>query len=305
MSDKKQVLIFGATGNMGGAATRELLMRGWQVRAVTRDPGSEKAVALSNLGAEVVQGDMEDRASLEAVFDGIRKVFSVQSWTKSGVDGEARQGKLVAEVARWAGVDHLVYGSAGTGDPDTGVPHFQVKLEVEAFMRQLGLPFTVVRPGPFMELMSEKEFYPTLATWGVEPKIVGWHKPLPWVAVRDLGIAIAEIFQHRDAWVGREISLMGDVKSLDECRDAFETINGKKPARVPVPLWLFRKMAGDEFILMWQWLNNWLPDDDPSRLWEMVEASRQLNPALLDLESWLVAKKEDVMETPKVNWAAQ
>ena len=41
--ENEQVLIFGATGNMGGAATRELLKRGWQVRAVTRNPQSEKA----------------------------------------------------------------------------------------------------------------------------------------------------------------------------------------------------------------------------------------------------------------------
>ena len=43
---KKCVLIFGATGNIGGAATRELLKRDWQVRAVTRNPNSEKAQAL-------------------------------------------------------------------------------------------------------------------------------------------------------------------------------------------------------------------------------------------------------------------
>lgn len=49
-----QVLIFVATGNIGGSAARELLKRGWQVRAVTRNPNSDKARALAGLGAELV-----------------------------------------------------------------------------------------------------------------------------------------------------------------------------------------------------------------------------------------------------------
>ena len=53
--ENKRVLIFGATGNIGGAATRELIKRGWQVRGVTRDPNSEKALALVKLGVDIVQ----------------------------------------------------------------------------------------------------------------------------------------------------------------------------------------------------------------------------------------------------------
>lgn len=107
----KQVLIFGATGNMGGAAARELLARGWQVRAVSRNPQSEKAQALAALGAELVRADMDDRGSLDAAFDGMTRVFSVQNWSTSSVDGEIRQGKLVANAARAAGVTHLAFSS--------------------------------------------------------------------------------------------------------------------------------------------------------------------------------------------------
>ncbi len=299
MKQNKQVLVFGATGNMGGATARELLRRGWRVRAVSRDPGSEKAAALASLGAEVVQGDMEDRASLEAAFDGIRRVFSVQNWTISGTEGEIRQGKLVAEAAQSAGVEHLVYGSAGSGDPDTGVPHFDAKLVVEAYMRQLGLPFTIIRPVPFMELLSEKEFYPALAAWGAQPKVLGWDLPIPWVAVRDLGLAIVEFFQNPGSWVGREVVLAGDVKSLAECRDTFESKAGKKPTRIPLPLWLFRRMAGDEFVLMWRWMASWISQQGPEQLWELVERSRALNAALLGVDEWLETRKE--MEVPLVS----
>ena len=294
MIENKQVLIFGATGNIGGAAARELLKRGWQVRAVTRTPESDKALILSELGAEVVQGDMDNRTSLEKVFDGMPQVFSVQNWMTSGIEGEIRQGKLVADVARSVGVEHLVYGSAGTGDQHSGIPHFDNKVVVEDYMRELELPFTIVRPVPFMELLSEKEFYPAMGAWGAEPKVLGWDRPIPWVAVRDIGIAISNIFDGPKTWIGRDVTLCGDVRTLGESKAIFTAIDGKKPRRIPLPLWLFGKMAGDEFIDMWEWMDDWIDEWGASGLWEIAEASREVCPDMLDMESWLKMKRNGV-----------
>jgi len=289
--DNKHVLIFGATGNIGGAATREMLKRGWQVRAVTRTPESEKAWALAEIGADVIQADMEDRLSLEKVFDGMEHVLSVQNWTTSGVEGEMRQAKTVADVAHSVGVRHLVYISAGTGNRGTGIPHFENKIVVEDYMRELGLPFTIVRPTPFMELLSEKEFYPAMATWGVEPKIIGWDLPIPWISVYDLGQAVANAFEDPQKWIGRDVPMCGDIKTLGESRAIFTQIDGKKPTRIPLPLWLFEKMAGDEFIEMWNWMDNWIGQAGVSGLMEIMEQSRMLVPEMLDMESWLREKR--------------
>ncbi len=54
------------------------------------------------MGAKAVQADMDDRASLNAAFAGMTRVFSVQNWTTSGVEGEVRQGELVADWAQAA-----------------------------------------------------------------------------------------------------------------------------------------------------------------------------------------------------------
>ena len=289
--DNKSVLIFGSTGNIGGAASRQLLNRGWQVRAATRNPESEKAQTLLKLGAEIVQADMENKASLENAFNGIEKVLSIQNWTIAGVEGEKRQAKLVAEVAKSAGVTHLVYASAGTGERDTGIPHFDNKVEVEDYMRSLNLPITIVRPTPFMELLSEKEFYPAMASWGVEPKIVGWDLPIPWVAVNDLGQAVANAFDDPKIWVGRDVPMCGDIKSLGESQAIFEQIDGKKPTRIPLPLWMFEKMAGDEFTAMWKWLDEWVGQEGVSGLKDIMEQSHELVPEMLDMESWLRMKR--------------
>jgi uncharacterized protein YbjT (DUF2867 family) len=292
----KRVLIFGATGNIGGAAARELIKRGWQVRAVTRNPESEKAQVLLKLGAEVVQANMEDNASIETAFKGIKNVLSVQNWTIAGVDGEKRQAKIVADVAKSAGVTHLVYASAGTGERHTGIPHFDNKVEVEDYMRSLELPFTIVRPTPFMELLSEKEFFPAMASWGVEPKIVGWDLPIPWVAVHDLGQAVANAFEDPEEWVGRDVPICGDIKSLGESQTIFEQIDGKKPTRIPLPLWMFEKMAGDEFTAMWKWLDVWVGQQGISGLKDIMEQSHALVPKMLDMESWLRKKRNGGVE---------
>ena len=291
MNENKEVLIFGATGNIGGAAARELLHRGWHVRAVTRNLESDKAKKLAKLGAEVVRADMDDRPLVEKVFDGMERVLSVQNWTTSGIEGEKQQGKLVADVAQSVGVEHLVYGSAGTGKRDTGLSHFDNKIVVEDYMRSLELPFTIVRPAPFMELLSEKEFFPVLATWGVESKIVGWDLPIPWVSVHDLGIAIANIFDDPKKWIGRDVSMYGDIKTLGESRAIFTAIDGKKPTGIPLPLWLFVKMAEEEFIEMWKWMDEWIGKIGIPGLLEFRKQSHEVCPEMLDMESWLKMKR--------------
>jgi uncharacterized protein YbjT (DUF2867 family) len=283
----KQVLIFGATGNMGGAAARELLARGWQVRAVSRSPQGEKAQALAALGAELVKADMDDRGSLDAAFDGMTRVFSVQNWSTSGVDGEIRQGKLVANAARAAGVTHLVYGSAGMGEPNSGIPHFDCKVVVEEYMRSLDLPFTIVRPMPFMELMSQKEYYPAMAAWGAMPKVLGWDTPLPWVAVHDIGVAVANIFADSDRWIGREVLLCGDMCSLREARAAFQAVTGKKPRGVPLPMALFQRMAGEELVQMWHWLDRDIAERGQDQYMTLLDATREVCPEAHDVAGWL------------------
>lgn len=287
MNENRQVLVFGATGNMGGAAARELLHRGWQVRGVTRNLQSKKALALAERGVEMVQANMTDRTSLAVAFTGMTRVFSVQNWITSGVEGEIEQGKLVADVARTAGVTHLVYGSAGIGVAGTGLPHFESKVVVEGYMRQLGLPVTAVRPTPFMELMNQKEFFPPLGAWGTMPRVVGWDTPVPWVCVRDIGAAVANIFDNSDKWIGRDVNLAGDVQSLRSCQALFKKVTGKKPFGVPLPAALFQKMAGDELVAMWQWLVGWVEQIGVDALWTDVEASREVCPQSHSVESWL------------------
>src|SRR5688500_2871464 len=70
MMNDEIIAVTGATGQQGGAVARKLLADGWKVRALTRDVGKPAAQELKVLGAEIVPGDMEDRAQLDAAFQG-------------------------------------------------------------------------------------------------------------------------------------------------------------------------------------------------------------------------------------------
>ncbi|KAM0351419.1 hypothetical protein ACHAO7_008016 [Fusarium culmorum] len=72
----KTIAIVGATGTQGGSVARTFLnLPNWHVRALTRLSTSPKAQALKDLGAEIVEADMDDAQSLVKAFDGAHAIF--------------------------------------------------------------------------------------------------------------------------------------------------------------------------------------------------------------------------------------
>jgi NAD(P)-dependent dehydrogenase (short-subunit alcohol dehydrogenase family) len=64
------IAVTGATGSQGGGVINVMMKTsGWKVRAITRDPESDAAKALSARNIEVVQADFDDQASLEKAFE--------------------------------------------------------------------------------------------------------------------------------------------------------------------------------------------------------------------------------------------
>lgn len=76
----KLISVLGATGNQGGSVVETFLTNGWRVRAITRNTSSEKAKALAKRGAEVVQANLDDTATLLKAFDGAQIVFAVSDF---------------------------------------------------------------------------------------------------------------------------------------------------------------------------------------------------------------------------------
>ena len=80
MSQKKIIVVFGATGAQGGGLARAILNdkdSEFSVRAVTRNPNSDNAKELANLGAEIVVADIDDNQSLKKVLHGAYGAYCV------------------------------------------------------------------------------------------------------------------------------------------------------------------------------------------------------------------------------------
>jgi uncharacterized protein YbjT (DUF2867 family) len=250
---ERVVAVTGATGRQGGAVARHLMGDGWRVRALTRNPDGAKAAALRALGAEIVQVDMSLPETLRPAFEGAYGVYSVQNPMVSGLEMEVVQGKNVADAAKQAAVEHLVYGSAGVGRP-TGVGSWDSKLAVQSHMRTLGLPVTVLRPKAFMELMNDRGYFPPVSTWYVMPKLTGAQRPIYWLSVDDLGAIAARVFADRNRYLGVELDLVSDIRSNDECRSMWRELMGRAPLSIPMPVRLLERFVGTDITTMWRWL---------------------------------------------------
>src|SRR5260221_13131599 len=117
------ILVTGATGQQGGAVLRHLRRQGFAVRALTRDGHSPAARALAATGVAVIQGDFDDRASLERALDGAYGAYAVQTpWQRGGVAGEVRPGNAFPAPAQAAGPPNPGYTSAPRAARPTGHP---------------------------------------------------------------------------------------------------------------------------------------------------------------------------------------
>lgn len=280
MNADRIVAVTGATGRQGGAVTRHLLAGGWRVRALTRHPRGEPARRLATLGADVLGADMADPATLRKAFQGAHGVFSVQNPMICGVAEEIVQGRNVADAAAQAGVRHLVYASAGVGRSGTGIGSWESKLQVQAYLEQLGVPFTVTRPMGFMELMTDRAFYPQVSTWNLMPRLMGADRPVGWLCVDDLGAVVAKLFADPDRFVGADLQLVADVRSIAECRVLWKEATGRAPRRLPMPVGLFERFVGTDLTTMWRWLST---AEFPME----TAPTRELLPEALTVPEWL------------------
>jgi len=249
-----KILVMGATGQQGGAVARALLAEGYRVRAMTRNPDSDRARELADLGAEIVQGDFDAEESLRSALEGIWGAFAVQNTWEAGVVGEEEQGKRVARVAKQAGVQHFVYTSVGSADEGTGIPHFDNKYRVEQTIRELGLPsFTIIRPVFFMDNLLTPWFKPALDEGNLAVGI----KPdtrLQMIATEDIGRYGVLAFERHEELNGKAIDIAGDELSMPEAAAILSEKTDKEVKHFQVPIEAVRE-ASEEFAIMLEWFD--------------------------------------------------
>jgi len=248
------VLVTGATGRQGGAVLRHMLTKGWKLRALTRHRESYAAQKLADLGVELVQGDLEDSATLERAARGAYGIFSVQDFWAVGARREVQQGKNLAEAAKKARVEHFVYSSVGGAERNSGIDHWESKWEIEKHIQKLGLPATIFRPAAFME-----NYYIDQVEIGIlKGKLMDFirgDKPYQTIATDDIGAFAALAFERPNEFIGLELEIAGSELTNSETAETFSRVLGRPVRFQQLPMPLVRLVLGKEFYQMFRWFN--------------------------------------------------
>ena len=182
-----KILVTGGTGNVGGAVVKELLKRGAEVRVLARKQPEEAKLAA---GAEIAIGDLLDPVSVEQAMQGVDKLFLLNAV----VTDELTQALIAYGIAKRLGLKHVTYLSVFKVDQFRDVPHFASKLAVENALREFGVPYTILRPGYYIQ--NDANLKDALMGPGVYPMPIG-----------TAGIAAADV---RDIAEAAAISLTED-----------------------------------------------------------------------------------------------
>lgn len=231
MNQKKIILVTGATGAQGNGVASALLRDGkFQVRCLTRNASSQKARELAAMGAEVVEGDLEDMNSLRAAVDGCYGVFGVTNFWEH-FDKEYQQGKNLINVVREKVVQHFVFSSLpdykALSNGKFAVPHCDLKAELERYAKYLQIPTTFIHIAFYYENFLTF-FPPRLAEdGGYNFGFPQGETKLAMVTAEDMGPIVKVVFDNPQLYKNRILGVVGEDGSCEEYAATMSKVLGR------------------------------------------------------------------------------
>lgn len=304
--EKKIITIFGATGAQGGGLAHAILndpTSEFSVRAVTRDTNSDKAKELKRLGAEVVAGDVDDKASVIKALEGAYGAYFVTFfWAHFSPEKELAEAKIFAEAAKATGIQHAVWSTLEdvrefvplsndqipTLHGKYKVPHFDAKGEADHFFKDLGVPTTFFRASFYWDNFiyfgsgpkkgPDGKYYLTFPI--DNSKMAG-------IAAEDIGKCAYGIFKRGKELIGKVVGVAGEHLTGQEMASALSgalntevTFNNVTPATYRS----FGFPGADDLGNMFQFYRDFEKECNDVR---NVAFSKELNPELKSFDTWL------------------
>jgi hypothetical protein len=304
MENKKIIAVTGATGAQGGGLVRAILNDphgGFAVRAITRNPDSDKARALAALGAEVVAADIDDLESLKRAFAGAHGVFAVTNfWEHFSVEKELEQAKNLAQAARETKVAHVIWSTLEdtrkwvpleddrmpTLQGKYKVPHFDGKGEADGFFADL----------PTTYLLTSF-YWDNLIHFGMGPQpgpdgVLGISLPmgdqeLPGIAAEDIGKSAYGIFKAGSEFIGKTVGIAGGQLTGQAMAEGLTKALGTTVRYNAVDPETYRSFGfpgADDLGNMFQVKRDFNAQFKANR---DLELTKKLNPEVLTFDAWL------------------
>ena len=172
---------------------------------------------------------------------------------EGGMEIEVQQGKTLADAAKNANVPQYVFTSVGVADKNSGIPHFETKWEVEQYIRQIGLPATILRPTFFMDNFGT--FFREGLRQGILTLPMRPETKLQMIAVKDIGAFGAEALLRPDVFMGQEIELAGDELTMPEVITHLSRTMKRSMDFQQLPDDQAETAMGYDMATMFQWFN--------------------------------------------------
>jgi uncharacterized protein YbjT (DUF2867 family) len=309
----KLIAVVGATGAQGGGLARAILddpHGGFSVRALTRHPANDKGRALADRGAEVVAADLDDEESLVKAFSGAYGAFCVTNyWEYFSPEKELVQATNMAKAAKRAGLQHVIWSTL----EDTRlrvplsddrmptlmgkykVPHFDAKGEADNVFKQAGVPTTCLLTSFYWDNMIGFGSGPQKGPDGKYAITFPMaDKPLPAIAVEDIGRCAYGIFKRGPEFIGRTVGIAGEHLTGTQMAAALSKALGIEVGYNAVSPDTYRGLGfpgADDLGNMFQYKRDF---NDEFRGARDIAFSRSLNPALQDFKTWLSAHAKQI-----------
>jgi uncharacterized protein YbjT (DUF2867 family) len=313
MADEKIIAVVGATGAQGGGLVRAIAEDpegGFKARALTRNPDSEKAKALADLGAEVVAADVDDEQSLREAFEGAYGAYCVTFfWEHFSPEKELAEAAAMARAAKATGLQHVIWSTLEDTrqwvalDDDRmptlmgayKVPHFDAKGEANQVFMDEGVPTT---------LLLTSFYWDNLIHFGMGPRrgedgklaftLPMGEAKLPGIASEDIGRCAYGIFKEGGELIGKTVGIVGGNLTGAQMAAALGEALGEEVVYNAISPEAYRGLGfpgAEDLGNMFQFKRDF---NDYFCSARSIELSRELNPSLQDFQTWLARNKDRI-----------
>jgi len=306
MAAKKIITVFGATGAQGGGLVRAIATdpnSEFSVRAVTRNPNSDKAKALAASGAEVVYGDLGNAESVHKALEGAYGAFFVTFYWAHMLPGQEKaEAALFAKAAIEAGIKHAIWSTLEdtrkwiplhddrmpTLMEEYKVPHFDAKGESNQQFIDAGVPTTFFHASFYWDNFIHFGSGPKRGEDGKlaltlpigDAKMAG-------IGTEDIGKCAYGVFKKGPELIEKNIGVAGEHLSGLQMADALGKALGEPVSYNKISASTFRSFGfpgADDLGNMFQMYDEF--EEKVNGLRD-VKASKELNPDLQNFEQWL------------------
>jgi uncharacterized protein YbjT (DUF2867 family) len=252
---KSLLAVFGATGNQGYSTAQVVLSdpdlsKRYAVRAVSRDISNPKMQDLKAKGAELAQADLNDTSSLPAALKGVEYLFFMTATQYQGNSREieTRQAKDICSAAVKEGVKYIIFSSMShpfkiSNGALKNIEAFDVKAEIEEYMRSLPVKSAFFAPASFMQnFATYSKPYPSQKGDGtyVIANILNLDTRVPLIDITDSGKWIGGILSDPEKYEGKFFAAAENMYTWPEACEIISKVTGKTVTYQQVPDEVFK-----------------------------------------------------------------